>query len=54
VLLFVVLRHERPQPREAEHLSLGVVGLDQPVAVEEDALASIDHYLPLLVAHPRH
>jgi hypothetical protein len=49
-----VLRHERPKPREAEHLAFRVVGLYQPVAVEQDALASIDHYLLLLVAHPWH
>src|SRR5688500_14699625 len=46
--------NEPPQPREAEHLALGVVGLDQAVAVEEGAIASLQHSLLLLIGHPRH
>src|SRR5215213_7961976 len=39
---------------EAEHLTLRIVGLYQPITVEEDALARIEFCLLLLVAHPRH
>src|SRR5215213_10340878 len=49
-----MLSYERPKPREAEHLTLRVVGLYQPVAVEQCCLALLEHYLVLLVAHPRH
>src|ERR687894_792271 len=50
-----MLGDERSQPREAEHLACcRVVSLYQPVAVEENALATIEYYLLLLVAHPRH
>src|SRR5829696_7756757 len=49
-----MLGDERPKPGKAEHLSFRVVSLYKPVAVEEDALTSIEHYLVLLVAHVRH
>jgi hypothetical protein len=45
-------RDECTQPRETEHLTLRIVCLYQPVAVEEGCLASIEFDLPLLVAHP--
>jgi hypothetical protein len=38
-LILAVLGDEPLQPGEAEHLALGVVGLYQPVAVEQDAVA---------------
>ncbi len=47
-------RDERTKPREAEHLTLRVVGLYQTVAVEKGCFASIKHYLLLLVAHAWH
>src|ERR687889_2012934 len=53
-LILTVMGDERPKPREAEHLTLGVVCLYQPVAVEEDALPNIEFDLLLFVAHPRH
>ena len=43
-----MLSDERPQPREAEHLSLGVTCLYKTVAVEQCSLASIERYLLLL------
>src|SRR3712207_6114595 len=49
-----VLRDQPPEPREAEHLAFGVVGLDQAVAVEEDAIAGLQHGFLLLVGHPGH
>src|SRR5215212_6158068 len=49
-----MLGDERLQPRETEHLTLRVVRLYQPVAVEQHALALLQHYLLLLIAHPRH
>src|SRR5215207_5592705 len=52
--LLTVLGYERPKPREAEHLTLRVVGLYQTITVEEDALATIEFYLLLLVTHPWH
>src|SRR5215204_4993611 len=42
------------QPREAEHIAMRVVRLDQPDAVKEDALAPLKGDLLLLVFHPRH
>src|SRR5215210_8537020 len=39
---------------KAEHLTFGVVGLDQPVAVEKDALSSIEFDLLLLIPRVRH
>ena len=39
------------QAREAEHVAGGPVGLDQAVAVEQDALAGLDDGLLLLVGH---
>src|SRR5918995_7277366 len=42
------------QAREAEHLVVGVMCLYQPVAVEQDALASLQGDLVLLIAHRRH
>src|SRR5215208_885129 len=47
-------RDESLQPREAEHLPLGVVSLYQTVAVEEDAVALLQHSLLLLVEHAGH
>ena|SRR5215204_353177 len=49
-----LLGDECPKPREAEHLTLRIVGLYQTITVEEDALATIELYLLLLVTHPRH
>src|SRR5829696_1579269 len=46
--------NERLQLREAEHLAFRVVGLDQPVAVEEGRLAGLQGRLLLLIAHPWH
>ena len=46
--------NERLQARKAEHLPLGVVGLYQAVSVEEGAVAFLEYYLFLLIAHPRH
>ena len=43
-----------PQPRETKHLTLGVVSLYQPVAVEQDAVTLSQRDLSLLVAHPWH
>ena len=31
-----MLRDERSQPREAEHLVVWIMGLNQPIAIEED------------------
>src|SRR5215216_632075 len=45
---------ESLQPREAEHLTLGVVSLDQAIAVEKDAVALLQHSLLLLVEHAGH
>jgi hypothetical protein len=39
---------------KGEHLTLRVMGLYQPVAVEEGYLASFQDGLLLLVTHPRH
>src|ERR671914_1968804 len=52
--LLSVLGNECPQPREAEHLALRVVGLYQSIAVEQCYLASIEFDLLLLVAHAWH
>src|SRR5215211_2332623 len=49
-----MLGDERPQPREAEHLALGVMGLYQPVGVEEGRLAAFQDYLLLLITHTGH
>src|SRR5215212_2000133 len=49
-----MLGDERPKPREAKHLTLGVVSLYEPVAVEKCCLALLEHDLLLLIAHPRH
>src|SRR5215208_1906120 len=49
-----MLSNERPQPREAELLTLRVVGLYQTVAVEQCCLALLEHYLLLLVVDPQH
>ena len=40
------------QPREAEHLALRVVRLDDPVGVQQQAVAGREHDLVLLVLHP--
>src|SRR5215213_2751608 len=53
-LLSSVLCDERPKPREAEHLALRIVGLYQPVAVEEGAIVPLQYYLFLLITHSRH
>lgn len=42
------------QAKETEHISLGVVGFDQAIAVEEGAIAPSEHYLLLLVGHAGH
>src|SRR5215213_8350814 len=52
--LLTMLGDERPKPREAEHLALGVVGLYQPIAVEQHAATLSQRDLPLLIAHPGH
>src|SRR5215211_8153271 len=49
-----MLGDERSKLREAEHLTLGVVSLYQPVAVEEGCFASVQDGLLLLIAPPRH
>src|SRR5215203_3269336 len=49
-----MLGDESTKSREAEHLAFGVVGLYQAVAVEEGAVASIEHDLVLLVVHAQH
>src|SRR5215218_8426188 len=49
--LFAVLGNKPPKPRKAKHLTFGVVGLYQPVAVKKGCLASVQEYLLLLVAH---
>jgi hypothetical protein len=36
-----VLGNKRPEPWEAEHLTLGIVSLDKAVAVEEGTLAGL-------------
>ena len=46
--LLTMLGDVRPKSRKAKHLSLGVVGLDQPVSVEEGAVALLEYYLLLL------
>src|ERR671914_313173 len=50
----VVRPYQALQPREAEHLVVRVVRLNQPVAVKQDALAPLKGDLLLLVFHPRH
>src|SRR5215217_4661599 len=52
--LLTVLGDERTKPRKAEHLTLRIVGLYQPVGVEQDAFAVIEFDLLLFVFHPRH
>src|SRR5215217_7889358 len=52
--LLTVLGNKRTKPGKAEHLALRVVGLYQPVGVEQDTFAVIDFDLLLLVTHPRH
>jgi hypothetical protein len=52
--LLTAPRDESTKSRKAEHLALRIMSLYQPVAVEEGAIASIEHYLLHLVAHPRH
>src|ERR671912_1567390 len=42
------------QTREAEHLTFGVVGFDQPVAVEEEVVPHGQDGFSLLVEHARH
>src|ERR687898_2392524 len=53
-VLLTLLVNKRPKPREADHLAFRIVGLYQPVAVEKDIIARLEHYLLLLVTHPRH
>src|SRR5215211_2258451 len=53
-LLLTMLADECTQPRKAEHLPLGVMGLNQAVSVEESAIALLEYYLLLLIAHLRH
>src|SRR5215211_7552294 len=49
-----VLGDERSQLGEAEHLASGVMGLYEPIAVEEGRLATLQDDLLLLISHPRH
>src|SRR5829696_1487969 len=46
--LLTMLGDERPKPREAEHLALGVVGLYQTVTVEQSRLVCLQGDLLLL------
>src|SRR5919107_4297925 len=46
--------NERPKPWEAEHLAFGVVGLYQPIAVEEGADTGFQGRFLLFIIHPRH
>ena len=46
-----MLCYKLTKPREAEHLTLRVVSLYQPVGVEQDAMAIIEFDLLLLVTH---
>src|SRR5918911_2252770 len=46
--------HQPLQTGKAKHLILWGVGLHQPITIEEHALSLLNHYLLLLVAHPRH
>ena len=46
-------RLQGPATAEAEHVAYRVVRLDEAVTVEQDALALLQDYLLLLVAHPR-
>src|SRR5215217_333557 len=52
--LLSVLGDERSKLRKAEHSALGVMGLHQPVAVEQHAATLSERVLPLLIAHPWH
>src|SRR5215204_3851483 len=49
-----MLRDQPPQPRNAEHLAFGVMGLDQAIAVEEGAIAFLQHSLLLLITRAGH
>src|SRR5215210_5487608 len=49
-----MLGDERPQPGEAEHLALRIVGLYQPIAVEKSTVFRLEHYSLLPIAHVRH
>src|SRR5215218_8673855 len=49
-----VLCDQTSKPRKAEHLTLGVVGLDQPIAIEQSVVAQGEHCLLLLVVRVRH
>jgi hypothetical protein len=46
--LLSVLGDERLKTGKAEHLTLGVVGLNEAVSVEEGAVAFLEYYLLLL------
>src|ERR687889_1148135 len=48
------LRDQPPQPRNAEHLAFGIMGLDEAVTVEEGGIAGLQHSLLLLIARTRH
>jgi hypothetical protein len=52
--LLAMLRDEPPWPRKAEHLTMRVVRLNRPIAVEESDLIRLEYRLHLLVAHPQH
>jgi hypothetical protein len=52
--LLAMVGDESTKPWEAEHLTVRVVGLYQPVGVEQDAFASIEFDPLLLVAHAGH
>jgi hypothetical protein len=46
-----MLRHERSQPREAKHLVVWIMGLYQPIALEQDAVLLAQRGFFLLIAH---
>src|SRR5215217_8862227 len=49
-----VLCDQTSKPRKAEHLTLEVVGLYQPIAVEQHAAPLSERDPSLLIAHPWH
>src|SRR5215217_8515823 len=49
-----MLCHQPPKPREAEHLAVGVMRLDNTVAVKEGAIADLQHDLLLLITSAGH
>jgi hypothetical protein len=49
-----MLGHERLQAGKAEHLTFWIMGLDQPVTVEEGCFARLEYSLLLLIGHTGH